>query len=502
MWAAHNGVVRGSGLGALSDTLYRVCIPLDQAATASFMGLLLVLASGYCITRSNFGEYRLQVLGIPPLLFATGVVTQYINFQLLEASTDQLDVLEFAGWEAGLFAVCTFLNVAAFLFWVVYIFEIIQAEVDALRAQQELNLVRSAAPSATVAPFPDGAAPRAPAAPLDPWSLAPPSRGGAPADRSGLSSDPHAAPPPGVDPDWARAAAEEGVVAYKNLLGPAQNMSHVPGADAEAQEITTVVDMVNFETKRAMYRRFSTGFAVFMVAQLCVILAPVFILDVVQEVITAFQAAVVYAYLAALLWLFRPAAESPYLLMDDDVSHLDTALGVVGDDGDGDGDGGAGRGRHSAEADAEEAAAVAAAAARGRAARAAVELAAVGKHGGGGAADRERGRDQSGGGGVLPVSRSAQDLNPATPAAAGGASSAAAMAALVGDLPVRLPAIRTSVGGAPGGAAAQAAQRPAAAPAPAPAPGALAAASSHFSLDGDDELHEVTLHTSPPQKRD
>lgn len=38
-----------------------------------------------------------------------------------------------------------------------------------------------------------------------------------------------------MDPQWTQAAAEEGVVAYKNLLGPGQNMSHVPGADVEAQ---------------------------------------------------------------------------------------------------------------------------------------------------------------------------------------------------------------------------------------------------------------------------
>jgi hypothetical protein len=76
------------------------------------------------------------------LLFVLLQVTQYINFQLLEATTDQLDVLDMAGWEAGLFAVCTFANVAAFLFWVVYIFEIIQMEVDALRAQQEVRPAR------------------------------------------------------------------------------------------------------------------------------------------------------------------------------------------------------------------------------------------------------------------------------------------------------------------------------------------------------------------------
>jgi hypothetical protein len=104
----------------------------------------------------------------------------------------------------------------------------------------QLNLVRNAAPSATVAPFPGTA-----------------------------SANPHALPPSNIDPEWARAAAQEGMVAYKNLLGPNQNMSHIPGADVEAQEITTVADMLNFETKKQMYKRFSTGFGVFMIAQLC-----------------------------------------------------------------------------------------------------------------------------------------------------------------------------------------------------------------------------------------
>lgn len=73
------------------------------------------------------------------LLSCAVQVTDYINFQMLEATTDQLDLVDMAGWEQGLFTVCLFVKVAAFLFWVVYIFEIIQAEVDALRAQQEVS---------------------------------------------------------------------------------------------------------------------------------------------------------------------------------------------------------------------------------------------------------------------------------------------------------------------------------------------------------------------------
>jgi hypothetical protein len=87
--------------------------------------------------------------------------------------------------------------------------------------------VRNAAPTATVLPFPG------------PHSSAAAAGAGAGAG--------HAGPPPGLDPAWAEAAAEEGVVAYKNLLGPGQNMSHVPGADVEGGEITTVADQVNFE---------------------------------------------------------------------------------------------------------------------------------------------------------------------------------------------------------------------------------------------------------------
>lgn len=59
-----------------------------------------------------------------------------------------------------------------------------------------------------------------------------------------------------------------------------------------------------------------------------VILSPVFVIDIVQEVISFLQFVVVMAFLAALLWLFRPAEDSPYLLMGDGLDALDTALGV------------------------------------------------------------------------------------------------------------------------------------------------------------------------------
>lgn len=58
---------------------------------------------------------------------------------------------------------------------------------------------------------------------------------------SGDAEDAHAGPngvPAGqTEPlsEFDQALAAEGMVAYRNLLGPNQNISHIPGADVEAQ---------------------------------------------------------------------------------------------------------------------------------------------------------------------------------------------------------------------------------------------------------------------------
>lgn len=224
-----------------------------------------------------------------------------------------------------------------------------------------------------------------------------------------------------------------------------------------------------------------------------VILAPVFVLDSVQTVIAGTQFAVMFGFLAALLVLFRPVEDSPYLLMGGDmdmVGQLDTELGVEQQQ---ENDGGPVAG------------------AWGRAGAGGVELAAarLGTSAkpvtaavlGGGERDRGGGRDQSGGGSGLPVSAHARDgfgggggrgsgSTPPTPAARPAALTAAAAAATAGggssstsltDLPVRPPAIRTSIAGPP----------------PAPAAGAAA---PRWSL-GEDELQEISLsHGQSPPK--
>eukprot|EP00775_Hariotina_reticulata_P013806 gene13806-13927_t len=368
----------------------------------------------WSITRSDLGEYRAHV-------------TDYVNFQVLEASSDQLDLFELAGWEQGLWFVCTVVNLAAFAFWVVYIFEIIQAEVDALRAQQE-------------------------------------------------------------------AAAEEGVVAYKNLLGPGQNMSHVPGADVEGGEITTVADQVKLTPGGAddavvlAAYFWMPGLLLLLVVLACGGLKGLLPYLAGWVVVAGCQGrgirvrginqppcamdsqgwwrwwfVVTYSYLAALLWMFRPVEDSPYLLMGADIDHLDTSLGVEADED-------------------------------------AVEYPSSSSGGGGGGANggplgypRAGGRsvEMTGHSGSPAGGNNSSQLGakPGTLSAMAAGVGTAAGSALVGDLPLTLPAIRTSLGGGRPEAAAAGQQQQQQQP-------------PRWSLGDEDELHEIKLHNLSPQKRD
>lgn len=215
-----------------------------------------------------------------------------------------------------------------------------------------------------------------------------------------------------------------------------------------------------------------------------------------QQVITFLQFMVVAGFLAALLWLFRPAEDSPYLLMGDGLDTLDTALGVDDEDEDGmrtpqrihvgDSSSGGGGGR-------------------------AVEMMAAGGSGG-----THMGGFNSKGpaGGLLNGSSSSSDRGAnrdqqqqgvgGVGVGVGGSSSrpgSSAGGAVVPPLspPVNLPAIKTSAGGGSTSTPA-----PVAAPPQPPA----AAPAANFSLGGDDdELHEIQLDSAkasavPPKTAD
>jgi hypothetical protein len=212
-----------------------------------------------------------------------------------------------------------------------------------------------------------------------------------------------------------------------------------------------------------------------------VILAPVFIIDIVQEAITMFQFLVVFGFLAALLWLFRPQQDSPYLLMGEDVEHLDTSLGVDDDAAEFAGENGANGVRQRDEQRRNVFAG------RDGGSSSGVELAGMG-------AAAKGGNE----GGVSNGGNNVRFTLDGDGVSCGRDQSGAGAAASAADLPeVRLPAIRTSIPGPAQQQQQQQRQQPQAAAAAKAANGA----GPQWSLGDDDELHEITLHGSSPQKK-
>jgi hypothetical protein len=220
-----------------------------------------------------------------------------------------------------------------------------------------------------------------------------------------------------------------------------------------------------------------------------VILAPVFIIDIVQEVITMFQFLVVLGFLAALLWLFRPQQDSPYLLMGEDVEGLDTSLGVDDDAAEyaGDRDNFSGAG-HAVSRQRDDEQGMWQARNGFGGSSSGVELAGMG------AAAKRR---SDGGSNASNTGNNSVSFTLDGDGGVSGGRDQSGVGAVT-DLPeVRLPAIRTSIPG-PAQQQQQRQQRPAG---PAAAAAAANGVGAQWSLGDDDELHEITLHGSSPQKK-
>ncbi len=81
-YLAYAASFKGRGDSGLVTTLYLAYIPFSELAQASFLGLLLLLASGFSITRADMGQHKAKVVGIPSILLVTGIVTDIIYFQV------------------------------------------------------------------------------------------------------------------------------------------------------------------------------------------------------------------------------------------------------------------------------------------------------------------------------------------------------------------------------------------------------------------------------------
>lgn len=58
-----------------ATNIFRAYITFANVSSSAFLFLLLALASGFCITRTDFGPHRAKVLLVPSVVLVTGLVT-------------------------------------------------------------------------------------------------------------------------------------------------------------------------------------------------------------------------------------------------------------------------------------------------------------------------------------------------------------------------------------------------------------------------------------------
>lgn len=306
---AVNATVYSGELAAFSGTkdayagavpaLHRLHIFTSNWSDSLFIAVLMLLASGYCVTRAAVPqERRAYVYGVPLVLFASGIVTDYGFYELSSDAADEDDFGSMGRWDAAFWFGCTLVNLGALLIAWIGIFECLEAEAEGLRAQELANVPRAREQ----------------------------------ADAATSASHAHAALPDYVD----QSTLPPGTVAFKPLSasggggggggsggggGRSNGTANANAAiddDEEAQleqEFRDVMDRLRFEVKKKLLRRLSTGVAVYLVASTAALLLPLFILGAVQVAVLSLKFLVELGFVAWLVWIFRPIEDSPYLLV-------------------------------------------------------------------------------------------------------------------------------------------------------------------------------------------
>jgi hypothetical protein len=316
-WQLHRGIVVVLGVTCLQDvlllvyaagyrhawagTVFSVYIFFTDLADAMFIALLLTIAAGYCITRENVGPYLLKVVLIPAIYLTTTLVVDYIinavqgrlAFDATGSAPDVALDSNFTGNEWFALNICEFASLGALLLAWVYIFDTAQKEREALEGPKE-GIVGAQ---------------------------------GIQDPEQGVTHTTTVFPPNQGIASGAANKADEGSSGQAIRL-PVEVEQQGDLRDVYAQvheedtdQPKTVQDRMLTSSKIRLMRQFTWGVAGYVIATAAVILLPVFVMvepgDSALRAILIGQNIVLWCFLAALAWIFRPREDNPYLMLDE-----------------------------------------------------------------------------------------------------------------------------------------------------------------------------------------
>ncbi|BDA47005.1 hypothetical protein COCOBI_09-4600 [Coccomyxa sp. Obi] len=326
-----------------TQRIYLAYIFFTDFADSSFIALLLLIAAGYCITRDNLGPYKQKVLYIPAVYLFTTLVVDYIINAVkstapgAELSEEQdIDIRDgFSGWEWIVLNICEIASILALILAWVYIFDTVLKEREKLESPQE-GIV--------------GAVPRDVENPSAPEQAV--STNGATGRATGPSNgNVHADEGVGHNVDLPAEVLLDGNTVLSD------HYAEVTDNDTDA--VKTVEERLDHRSKLRLMSQFMFGVGGYIIARIAAILLPLFFVnqpgqeDLAIRIVLILENVVLWAFLAALAFIFRLRPDNPYLLLDEfgegnaTDGGLTTELGVMGNEeaeGHGGGRGGAGFG--------------------------------------------------------------------------------------------------------------------------------------------------------------
>ncbi|KDD76711.1 hypothetical protein H632_c131p2 [Helicosporidium sp. ATCC 50920] len=308
-------VIGGGTERWLGTASFGAFIFFSDVAESYFFWVLIAIAAGFCITRSDLGPHKTVSLVIPGIFFLTSLVVDYVMFGLRgqDAFSDVYESgpicvqgeapgdadlpcdpsAEVSPVEGLVFFVCIVANMMAFMLAWFYVFETVQKE----RERLQLSLDGEQAAEAQL--------------------------GALPLSHAGL------APPLGAAP--AAGGEQRLPTAHADLYLEAGEAPALYGTagDEDLDAPKTVQDRLELGEKIRLLRAFFYGVSAYVVATLLVLFLPVFVPTVVDRVIFVLQNALLWLLCAVLLWAFRMRAGNSYLVLDEGTAEAATELGVL-----------------------------------------------------------------------------------------------------------------------------------------------------------------------------
>eukprot|EP01135_Chromosphaera_perkinsii_P007932 Nk52_evm4s1073 gene=Nk52_evmTU4s1073 len=120
-----------------NEVAYILVVFWVNTAQSCFLGVLMLIASGWCVTRETLGEHRIPVVVTPSLNLITGLIAQYIIEAEGGHGSHMHKIKISSAFEANLLLLSLCINIFTLMYMLLWIFQNATVEKEALMFKVE-----------------------------------------------------------------------------------------------------------------------------------------------------------------------------------------------------------------------------------------------------------------------------------------------------------------------------------------------------------------------------